>query len=86
MFRLYKYNVIDKAGLDDKAFDMARYKPKKCEELIKPDEIGNYWPMKCEEELRPLTLDHILLQLVLLGIFMLLGTVVFLMEIYFKKG
>ena len=64
------------------------YKTKKCEELITPDEEANkvYEPMKCELEMRQLTLPHILLQLIFLCVGMLIGTMIFFMEIYFKKG
>ena len=74
--------------MGDMLYDKIWYKTKKCEELITPEEKEKkvYEPINCELEMKQLTFDHIVLQLILLGIFMLIGTMVFLAEICFKKG
>ena len=60
-----------KAGLDDKAYEKANYKPVEWEQT---------------EEMKPLTFPHILALMIFLSIGMLIGTLVFLIEICSNKG
>ena len=73
------------------AFDKAdpdRNKKKKCEELMTPEEKTSrfYEPVNCELEMKPLTFPHILPHMIVLGIGLFFGTLIFLIEICFKKG
>ena len=57
--------------MDDKALEKAHYKPVEWEQ---------------PEELEPLTFPHILPHMIVLGIGLFFGTLIFLIEICFKKG